>query len=182
MLVAENIEILKNYNVKKIVTQCPHGYNTLKNEYPQFGGNFEVVHSTEFILDLIKQGKLKLKNQINKTITFHDSCYLGRYNDIYDCPREILKNISGVKLVEMERNKSKSICCGAGGGRMWMEEHIGNRINEMRFDDALILNPNLIATACPYCLTMFEDAAKEKGKEETIMIKDIIELVEEALV
>jgi Fe-S oxidoreductase len=182
MLAMENIEIFKNYNVKKIVAQCPHGYNTLKNEYSQFGGDFEVVHSTEFLLSLIKEGKLTLKNQIDKSITFHDSCYLGRYNELYEGPREILKNIPGINLCEMERNKTKSICCGAGGGRMWMEEHIGKRINEMRFDDALSLNPNLISTACPFCLTMFEDAAKEKGKEESIMVKDIIELVEEAIV
>jgi len=181
MLAVETIEILKNYNVKKIVTQCPHCYNTLKNEYPQFGGEFEVLHTTEFIQDLIEKGKLKLTKSINKTISYHDSCYLGRYNTIYDAPRKILKGIPGVKLVEMARNKAKSICCGAGGGRMWMEEHLGKRINEMRLQDALDVNPNLVSTACPYCLTMFEDAIKEKDVQESLSGKDIVELVEEAM-
>jgi Fe-S oxidoreductase len=181
MLAAETIEILKNYNVKRIVTQCPHCFNTLKNEYPQFGGEFEVLHYTEFITELIAEGKLKLNKPINKTISYHDSCYLGRYNTIYDAPRKILKSIPGVKLVEMLRNKAKSICCGAGGGRMWMEEHLGKRINEMRLQDALDVNPDLISTVCPYCLTMFEDAIKEKDVQESLKSKDIAELVEEAM-
>jgi len=181
MLAMENIETLKKYNVKKIVTQCPHGYNTLKNEYPQFGGDFEVLHHTEFIADLIEKGKLKLTKPVNKTICYHDSCYLGRYNDIYDAPRKILDSIPSVKLVEMERNKGRSICCGAGGGRMWMEEHLGKRINEMRLENAIEVNPNLISTACPFCLTMFEDAIKEKGVQESLNGKDIVELVEEAM-
>ena len=181
MLAAETIEILKNYNVKKIVTQCPHCFNTLKNEYPQFGGEFEVLHYTEFIKELIAEGKIKLTKPINKTISYHDSCYLGRYNTIYDAPRKILKSIPGVKLVEMSRNKAKSICCGAGGGRMWMEEHLGKRINEMRLQDAIDVNPDLISTVCPYCLTMFEDAIKEKNVQESLKSKDIAELVEEAM-
>ncbi|MDY7031837.1 MAG: (Fe-S)-binding protein [Thermodesulfobacteriota bacterium] len=181
MLAMENIETLKGYNVKKIVTQCPHGYNTLKNEYPQFGGDFEVLHHTEFILDLIEKGKLKLTQSVNKTISYHDSCYLGRYNNLYNAPRKILKSIPGVKLVEMERNRAKSFCCGAGGGRMWMEEHLGKRINEMRLDNALSAHPDLISTACPFCLTMFEDAIKEKDLQETMTGKDIIELVEQAM-
>ena len=181
MLATENIEILKGYNVRKIVTQCPHGYNTLKNEYPQFGGNFEVLHHTEFIADLIEKGKLKLTTPVNKTIAYHDSCYLGRYNDLYEAPRKILENVPGVRLVEMERNRGKSFCCGAGGGRMWMEEHLGKRINEMRLDNALDVRPDLISTACPFCLTMFEDAIKEKDLAETLTGKDIIEIVEEAM-
>ena len=181
MLAAETIEILKNYNVKRIVTQCPHCFNTLKNEYPQFDGEFEVLHYTEFITELIAEGKLKLTKPINKTISYHDSCYLGRYNTIYDAPRKILKSIPGVKLVEMLRNKAKSICCGAGGGRMWMEEHLGKRINEMRLQDALDVNPDLISTVCPYCLTMFEDAIKERDVQESLKGKDIAELVEEAM-
>ncbi len=180
MLAMETIEILKNYNVKKIVTQCPHCFNTLKNEYPQFGGDFEVVHTTEFIMDLIEKGKLKLTKPIDKTVAYHDSCYLGRYNAIYDAPRKILEGIPGINIVEMDRNRNKSMCCGAGGGRMWMEEHLGKRINEMRLQDALDANPNMVCTACPYCLTMFEDAIKEKGVEESLAGKDIVELVEEA--
>lgn len=181
MLAMETIEILKGYNVKKIVTQCPHCFNTLKNEYPQFGGDFEVVHTTEFIMDLIEKGKLKLSKPINKTVSYHDSCYLGRYNTIYEAPRRILKGIPGIRLVEMARKKTKSICCGAGGGRMWMEEHLGKRINEMRLQDAVDAGPDLISTACPYCLTMFEDAIKEKDLQESLTGKDIAELVEEAM-
>ncbi|MEW6616356.1 MAG: heterodisulfide reductase-related iron-sulfur binding cluster [Thermodesulfobacteriota bacterium] len=181
MLAAETIEILKNYNVKRIVTQCPHCFNTLKNEYSQFDGEFEVLHYTEFITELIAKGKLKLTKPINKTISYHDSCYLGRYNTIYDAPRKILKSIPGVKLVEMLRNKAKSICCGAGGGRMWMEEHLGKRINEMRLQDALDVNPDVVSTVCPYCLTMFEDAIKERDVQESLKSKDIAELVEEAM-
>ncbi|MFH2011863.1 MAG: (Fe-S)-binding protein [Pseudomonadota bacterium] len=180
-LAMETIEILKNYNVKKIVTQCPHCFNTLKNEYPQFGGEFEVLHYTDFIKELIADGKIKLTKPINKLISYHDSCYLGRYNKIYDSPRKILKSIPGVKLVEMSRNKSKSLCCGAGGGRMWMEEHLGKRINEMRLQDALDVKPDLVSTVCPYCLTMFEDAIKEKDVQESLKSKDIAELVEESM-
>lgn len=181
MLAQENIETFRKYNVKKIVTACPHGYNTLKEEYPQFGGEFEVLHHTEFILGLIKEGKLKLSKKIEGSLTYHDSCYLGRYHDIYDTPREILTGLSRSGLIEMNRNRTKSFCCGAGGGRMWMEEDIGDRINEVRIDDAVRTGSDLVATACPFCLTMMEDGLKAKDKDEAVKVLDISEIVEKAL-
>ena len=180
MQALKNIETLKGYGVKKIVTTCPHCYNTLKNEYPQFGGEFEVVHHTEFIADLIKQGKLKLASEMNKKVTYHDPCYLGRHNDIYDSPRQVLTSIPQAKLVEMERYRSKSFCCGAGGGHMWMEE-TGTRINEVRTGHALETKSEIVATACPYCLQMFEDGIKAKEATEYFKAMDIAELVADAI-
>ncbi|MBW1838317.1 MAG: 4Fe-4S dicluster domain-containing protein [Deltaproteobacteria bacterium] len=177
----ENIECMKKYGVKKIVTTCPHGYNIIKNEYPQLGGSYEVYHHSEFIARLIAEGKLKLKNSINQTITYHDSCYLGRYNAIYSEPRKVISTIAGTRLVEMDRSFERSFCCGAGGGRMWMEEHQGKRINHLRFEDAIKTKANMAATACPFCLTMLEDATKDKEKEESFKVRDLAELVLEAL-
>ena len=176
-----NIEILKGSGVKKILTLCPHCFNTLKNEYPQFGGEFQVIHHTQFLTELISSGKLKPTKPLNKVITYHDSCYLGRANQIYDPPRKILNSIPGLKLVEMERHRQRSFCCGAGGGRMWMEEHIGTRINQMRTDQAIEVKAELIGTACPYCLTMLFDGIKEKGKAETMAAYDLSELVEQSI-
>jgi Fe-S oxidoreductase len=173
----ENIEVFKAYNVKKIVTTCPHGFNTLKNEYPQFGGEFEVMHHTELILDLIKKGSIKLEGELAKKITLHDSCFLGRYNDIYNPPREILGSVPKARLVEMEKIRRTSFCCGAGGGRMWMEEGRGKKINETRTEEALSRDPDLIATACPFCMTMFEDGLKAKNAEEKVKVLDIAEVV-----
>ncbi len=178
ILVEKNIEAFERYKVKNIITTCPHCYNTLKNEYPQFGGNFKVLHQTEFIKHFFDQKLLTLHNESSFTITYHDSCYLGRYNQIYEPQRVILKSIPKANLKEMERSYDKSFCCGAGGGRMWMEEHLGKRINEMRIEQALSLNPDIIATACPYCLTMLEDGLKAKGKDDLIKVYDIAELVE----
>ncbi|MCU0645464.1 MAG: heterodisulfide reductase-related iron-sulfur binding cluster, partial [bacterium] len=176
-LAQENIAIFQQHNVKKIVTTCPHGYNTLKNEYPQFNGNFEVIHAVELIADLLKQGKIVLKKDFQQSVVLHDSCYLGRYNNIYEQPREIIQNISGAKLLEMERNRDKSFCCGAGGGRMWFEETIGTRINNMRVEQALETKPNAVGVSCPFCLTMFEDGLKDKGVQDSVKTYDLIELV-----
>lgn len=181
MLVEKNIETFEKYKIKKILTTCPHCYNTLKNEYPQFGGNYEVIHQTEFLKSLLEQRKITLKNETPLTVTYHDSCYLGRYNQIYQPQRDILKAIPGVTLKEMERSFERSFCCGGGGGRMWMEEHQGKRINEMRADQALALDPNVIATACPYCLTMLEDGLKARGKEESVKVYDLAELLEKSM-
>ncbi len=181
MLVEKNLETFERYNVKKILTTCPHCYNTLKNEYPQFGGRFGVVHQTEFLKTLLDQKKLVLRHGSPLILTYHDSCYLGRYNQIYEPQRQLLKAIPGVNLKEMERSYDRSFCCGGGGGRMWMEEHLGKRINEMRVDQALRLKPNAIATACPYCLTMLEDGLKARGKEDSIKVYDIAELLERAM-
>jgi len=176
-----NIELLKQSGVKKILTLCPHCFHTLKNEYPQFGGEFQVIHHTQFLTELISSGKLKPTKPLNKVITYHDSCYLGRANQIYEPPRKILNSIPGLKLVEMERHHQRSFCCGAGGGRMWMEEHIGTRINQMRTDQAIETKAELIGTACPYCLTMLFDGIKEKGKAETMAAYDLSELVEKSI-
>jgi Fe-S oxidoreductase len=180
-LVQTNIEVFKNYGTKKILTMCPHCFNTLKNEYPQFGGNYEVVHYTQFLAEALGKGKLKLTKPIDKMITYHDSCFLGRANEIYEEPRQILRSIPGMRLVEMERNHVRSFCCGAGGGRMWMEEKIGTRINQMRTDQAVQTKANWVGTACPYCLTMIGDGIKEKGLEESISAFDLSELVVQAM-
>jgi len=176
-LADENIQTLKKYQFSRILTYCPHCDNTLKNEYSQMNGNFSVVHHTEFILELIQQGKLSLP-RLDKTVTYHDSCYLGRYNGIYDAPRKILKSIQGIKLKEMPRNRKKSFCCGAGGGRMWMEEKLGTRINQSRVQEAFqTIKEGLVITACPYCLTMLGDGIKEKGVTDNLKAMDIVEIL-----
>ncbi len=180
-LVQTNIEVFKNYGVNKIMTICPHCFNTLKNEYPQFGGQYEVMHYTHFLADVLGSGRLKLKKPLEKEITYHDSCYLGRANKVYEEPRRIIQAIPGLKLVEMERNHIQSFCCGAGGGRMWMEEKIGTRINQLRTDQALQTKANWVGTACPYCLTMLSDGIKEKGLEESLTAYDLSELVAQAM-
>lgn len=178
MMMKENIETMNNYGVKKIVTGCPHCYNSLKNEFPQFGGNYEVEHHTEMIEKLLKDGKIELKEEkIKNKVTFHDSCYLGRYNGIYEEPRNSLKEINGLELVEMQRNKDKGFCCGAGGGRMFMEETEGSRININRTKEALETGSDTIASACPFCMTMMTDGVKEFNKSEEVFVKDIAEIV-----
>lgn len=174
--VERNIEIFKEYGVKKIITTDPHAFNTFKNEYPDFGFEAEIYHSTQFAAKLIQEGKLKPTNPVNETITYHDSCYLGRYNDVYDPPRYILESIPGVKLVEMERSRNKSMCCGAGGGGMFKEE-TGTRINVMRSKQAIDTGASIIGTACPYCMTMMLDGTKANGKEEEVNTYDVIELL-----
>jgi Fe-S oxidoreductase/nitrate reductase gamma subunit len=178
MLVQENVETLNNYGVKKIVTACPHCYNSIKNEFPQFGGNYEIIHHSELIEDLLENGRIKLKTeQQNSKVTFHDSCYLGRYNGIYDSPRKSLKKIDGLELLEMERNHDRGFCCGAGGGRMFMEENEGTRINTNRTEEAIKTNADTIASACPFCMTMFTDGVKDLDKTEVVQVKDISEII-----
>jgi len=177
MQAEKNIELLKSYNVKKIVTACPHCYNTIKNEYPQFGGNFQVIHHTELISQLIKEGKLKVKKGLSELVTYHDACYLGRYNNIYQPPRQIIKSIPGIRLAEMERNRRRGFCCGGGGGHMWLEEQEGNRINEMRTEQAIETKAQTVITACPLCLQMFDDGIKAKAAEEKLRVMDIAELI-----
>lgn len=181
MMAEANIEIMKGYNVKKIITACPHGYNTFKKEYPNFGGDFQVYHHTEIIADLIAAGKIVFKRPVEGIYTYHDSCFLGRYNAIYDQPRRILKAIPGMKLNEMERNLAKSFCCGAGGARMWMEEDIGERINNMRTDQAIATGADRIAVACPFCLTMLSDGIKDRNVAENTAALDIAEIVWKAM-
>jgi Fe-S oxidoreductase/nitrate reductase gamma subunit len=179
-LITENIATLNAYGVKKIVVTCPHCLQSLGKEYRQFGGNYDVVHHTTFIQELIQQGKIKLSEEKKATITFHDPCYLGRYNDEYDAPRDVLDLIKGVDRVEMNRSKDRSFCCGAGGGRMWMEEREGKRVNVERTEEALSLGPDVIGTGCPFCMTMLTDGVKEKNAAETVQVKDIAELVLDA--
>ncbi|MCA1055070.1 4Fe-4S dicluster domain-containing protein [Rossellomorea aquimaris] len=180
-LATNNIAEFEKNEVKKIVTIDPHAYNIFKNEYPDFGLEAEVYHHTELLYDLVKDGRLKPQYEVNETITFHDSCYLGRYNEVYDPPREILKSISGVKLVEMERNREKGMCCGAGGGLMWMEEDTGHRVNVSRTEQALAVSPSVISSGCPYCLTMLSDGTKAKEVEENVSTLDVAELLEKAI-
>jgi Fe-S oxidoreductase len=180
-LATKNIEEFEKAGVKKIITTDPHAYNIFKNEYPDFGLEAEVFHHTEILYELVRDGMLVPKHAVNETITFHDSCYLGRYNDVYDPPREILKTIPGVKLVEMERNRETAMCCGAGGGLMWMEEETGHRINVSRTEQALEVNPTVISSACPYCLTMLSDGTKAKEVEEKVSTYDVAELLEKAV-
>ncbi|PGV49496.1 (Fe-S)-binding protein [Bacillus sp. AFS037270] len=180
-LAAKNIEEFEKAEVKKIVTIDPHAYNIFKNEYPDFGLEAEVFHHTEVLYQLVRDGRLVPKHAVNEKITFHDSCYLGRYNDVYDPPREILKSIPGVQLVEMERNREKGMCCGAGGGLMWMEEETGHRINVSRTEQALAVYPSVISSGCPYCLTMLSDGTKAKEVEEKVATYDVAELLEKAV-
>ena len=180
-LATANIEEFEKAGVTKLVTIDPHAYNIFKNEYPDFGFKAEVVHHTEMLYELVVQGKLKPQHAINETITFHDSCYLGRYNDVYDPPREILKAIPGVELVEMKRNREDGMCCGAGGGLMWMEEDSGHRINVARTEQALEVSPGIISSGCPYCLTMLSDGTKAKEVEESVGTYDIAELLERSI-
>lgn len=181
MATLENVENLKQYDFKRIVTTCPHCFNTLKNEYPQFDSNFDVVHHTQLIAELIGSGRIKPSKSPQQTITYHDSCYLGRYNGLYDPQREILKSIGGVNLVEMPRSRANGLCCGGGGGRMWLEESTGTRINNRRVQDALEVNAQTVASACPFCLSMLDDGAKALQVDEKLARKDIAELVVEAL-
>ena len=176
-----NIEVLNSYNVKHIVTTCPHAYNTFKNEYPSLGGKYKVQHHSEYIFELLKSNKIKVnKNLEGQKVTYHDPCYLGRANNIYDSPRELIRSL-GVDLVEMKRNKRKSFCCGAGGAQMFKEAEKGtNEINIVRTQEAIETNAKIIATGCPFCNTMMTDGVKNlaEGKLET---KDLAELIADSL-
>jgi Fe-S oxidoreductase len=181
-LAQQNVEILNGYKVKKIVTICPHGFNTMQHEYKAFGGDYQVVHHTEFIADLLKEGNIILNNEVAKRITYHDSCYLGRQNGIYDAPRTVLRSIEGVELKEATLNREKGLCCGAGGGRMFMEENRGTRINHKRLENIVkTAAPEEICTACPFCMTMISDAANETGLEN-VTTRDLAEIVLEAII
>ena len=178
MMMQENVETLNNYKVKKIITGCPHCFNSLKNEYPQFGGNFEVYHHTEILEKLVADGKIKMKDSGSKEkVTYHDSCYLGRYNNIYNSPRNSLNSVAGIELIEMDRNLDKGFCCGAGGGRMFLEETEGTKINLDRTKEAIGTGAETVASACPFCMTMLSDGVKDFEKTEDVAVKDIAEII-----
>ncbi|MES5863837.1 heterodisulfide reductase-related iron-sulfur binding cluster [Bacillus cereus group sp. RP32] len=181
-MATKNIEEFEKAGVKKIVTIDPHAYNTFKNEYPDFGLQAEVYHHTELLAQWVKEGRLKPVHAIEETVTYHDSCYLGRYNEVYEAPRDILKAIPGVNLVEMARNRETGMCCGAGGGLMWMEETAGSRINVARTEQALAVQPSIIGTGCPYCLTMISDGTKAKEVEENVQTLDVTEILERSVI
>ena len=180
MLMTQNAETFAKYNIKKVVTMCPHCLHSLKNEYPQFGAKLEVIHHTEFINNLLNEGKINISKGEAEKITYHDSCYLGRYNGVYDEPRTILGKI-GADVVEMKRSKDKGFCCGAGGGRMFMEETEGKRVNIERTEEALDTGAKEICSACPFCMTMLTDGVKAKEKAEEVKVKDVAEYVWQAI-
>jgi Fe-S oxidoreductase len=161
MLAQQNVETLNGYGVKKIVTNCPHCFNVIKNEYGPFGGNYEVMHGTELVSQLVAEGRIRLENEIADSITFHDPCYLGRYNGVYDAPRRILEAIPGLKLQELPRSRERGLCCGAGGGRMWMEEKLGTRINQARMQEIAESGAAAVGVSCPFCMVMIGNAKEE---------------------
>jgi Fe-S oxidoreductase len=178
----ENIETLKNFNIKEIITACPHCHNALKNEYPQYGADFKVVHYTEVVADLIRKGKLQLANEVSSLITYHDPCYLSRYNGVFEEPRSIIQLIPRARYKEMERSKTMTFCCGGGGGHMWIEEQHGTtKINHVRMDEVIKTGVDTVVTSCPYCLQMLEEGIEQKGVKDTLKAKDLIEVVEAAM-
>jgi Fe-S oxidoreductase len=181
MQAQQNVETMNGAAVKKVIATCPHCFNTIKNEYPQFGGRYQVVHHTELLAQLIKEGRLKPSRPMEGKFTYHDSCYLGRWNDIYDPPREVVEAIPGAELVEIERHRKRGFCCGAGGGRMWMEEKIGKRINHERVDQTLRTEAPRVATACPFCLTMFRDGISAKGAESRLQVRDLAQYLADSV-
>jgi Fe-S oxidoreductase len=184
MMAWQNIQVLNNYGIKKIVTACPHCFNTIKNEYPELGGKYEVIHHTVFLQQLLDEGKIKLKEGGSfkgKRITYHDSCYLGRANNIYEAPRKVLEALDA-ELVEMKRCRSNGLCCGAGGAQMFKEEEKGTtRINFERTGEAIATGSAIIAAACPFCNTMLTDGVKNAEKEETVKVMDVAELIAASL-
>ena len=183
MQAMNNITVLNNYSIKKIVTGCPHCFNTLKNEYPELGGQYEVVHHTQLVQELIDTGKLRVKGGVfvGKKITFHDPCYLGRANDEYEAPRSVIQNLD-VELAEMKRSKQNGLCCGAGGAQMFKEAEKGDKeVNVERTAEALELKPDIIATGCPFCMTMMTDGVKHFNKEEKTKVIDVAELIAGAI-
>jgi Fe-S oxidoreductase len=184
ILASGAVDTLNRYQMgeRTIVTACPHCFNTIANEYPDFGAKFEVVHHTDFLLGLVAEKKLIPRRKVEGKVVFHDSCYLGRYNDVYDAPRRILEALSGVDLREAERSKAFGMCCGAGGGRMWVEERPDQRVNFLRVEQLLETKATTIASACPYCMTMLSDGVKNKELEDTVKNRDVLELAADALV
>jgi Fe-S oxidoreductase len=175
------VEAIKGYKFRKVIAHCPHCFNTIKNEYPQFGGTFEVVHHSVLIDELIASGRIKPTRPIEGTLTFHDSCYLGRYNGIMEAPRNVARSLPGLRVIEMPRNRERGLCCGGGGGHMWMEVPAKKRVNLTRVEEAKATGATMVGTACPFCLAMVDLGRKVTGNEETLQVKDVSELVAESL-
>jgi Fe-S oxidoreductase len=180
-LAKENIKTFIDNGVKKVLVSSPHCYHTFKNEYPEFMVHFEVVHATQFIFELIEEGKLELTGDYGKRVTYHDPCYLGRHNDIYDEPRNVLKSVPGLELVEMVDSRESSLCCGGGGGRIWMETPKGERFSDIRVEQAIAVEADELVTACPYCIANFEDSRLSLKDEDALAVKDITEVILEAI-
>jgi Fe-S oxidoreductase len=183
MLAMPNVEMLNGMGVRRIITQCPHCFNTLKNEYPQLGGDYEVVHHSQLLEQLIESGKLDVSTAtLAERVTYHDSCYLGRHNDVYLAPRKVIGSLKGIEIVEMPRNGTRGMCCGAGGARMWMEESIGKKVNDERAQEALSTGAMRVATACPFCFIMMDDGVKAAGADDDqVKVGDISMHVLEAI-
>jgi Fe-S oxidoreductase len=181
MIADENVTNMKQYAFEKVITHCPHCFNTLGNEYPQFGEDVPVLHHSTVISGLLREGRIRLTKPIEQTVAFHDSCYLGRYNGIFDAPRESAASVPGLKLVELPRNRERGLCCGGGGGQMWMETPALKRVNLIRVEEVLQKKPDVVAAACPFCVAMIDLGRKVAGAEETLQVKDIAELVAESL-
>jgi len=180
-LARENIKTFIDNGVKKILVSSPHCYHTFKNEYSEFMVNFEVVHISQYLFELIDQGRLELTGEYGKKVTYHDPCYLGRHNGIYDAPRNVLKQVPGLELLEMPDSRENSLCCGGGGGRIWMETLKGERFSDLRLEQAIDVGAEMLVTACPYCITMFEDSRLTREDSEVIEVKDITEVIQEVI-
>ena len=180
-LARENIKTFIDNGVKKILVSSPHCYHTFKNEYPEFMVNFEVIHISQYLFELINEGRLELTKEYGKKVTWHDPCYLGRHNGIYDEPREVLKKIPGLELIEMPESREDSLCCGGGGGRIWMETPKGERFSDLRLEQAIGIGAEVLVTSCPYCITNFEDSRLTIGVADNIEIKDITEILQEVI-
>ncbi|MDR9449681.1 MAG: (Fe-S)-binding protein, partial [Acidimicrobiia bacterium] len=178
-LALSNIQTLNDLGVKKVITQCPHCFNTLKNEYPQLGGEYEVLHHSQLLMSLVDAGRLTAEGNGGKKVTYHDPCYLGRHNDIFVAPRAVIASIGGVDLIEMDRSCNQSLCCGAGGAQFWMEEQIGQKVGNERAGEALATGADEVAVACPFCYIMLDDGVKELGRGDDVAVRDIAEILAE---
>ena len=177
MLAKENTEKLNNYGVKKVITSCPHCFNTFRNEYPQYGGNYEVFHHSEYLAKLVEQGKLQPSQQLDQKITFHDPCYLGRHNDVYDAPRQLVQISSKLGLAEVAQSRNNSFCCGGGGGMSFVEEPKDKRVNQARAQQLLDTGADVVAVGCPFCTTMLEDGINARKGERDVKVMDISEIL-----
>jgi Fe-S oxidoreductase len=180
----QNIETLNQVGARKVVASCPHCFNTISREYPDLGGHYEVVHHSQLFAKLVAEGRLSPSEPVEASVTYHDPCYLGRHNDVYDAPRSVLDAVPGVRQVEMRRCRERGFCCGAGGSRMWMEERLGRRVNLERTDEALATGADVVGTACPYCMVMLDDAVKQRqaeGEASGVRVMDVAQVLERSL-